>query len=70
MTDIVERLRKDADEADANYPEQFCVDPDLAREAADEIERLRAVNVRYERALNEIARHDLQFLAITALRNG
>lgn len=67
--DLVETLREDADLADANYPEQFCVEPDLAREAADEIERLRAINMRYKRALDEIARHDLQFVAMAALRN-
>jgi hypothetical protein len=67
--DIVERLREDADFADANYPEKFCIEPDDARKAADEIERLRAVNARYKRALDEIARHDLQFVAMSALRN-
>lgn len=67
--DLVERLRETADVADDSYPENFGVDTKDVRKAADEIERLRAVNARYRRALEKIARHDLQFTAIAALRN-
>ena len=42
MSDIVERLRDDAEKARQNWPEVFCVSEDLAEEAADEIEKLRA----------------------------
>lgn len=41
MTDIVERLRYEANTARENHPETFCVREDTADEAADEIERLR-----------------------------
>jgi hypothetical protein len=41
MSDIVERLRHDAEKARRNWPEVFCVSEDLAEEAADEIEKLR-----------------------------
>jgi hypothetical protein len=42
MSDIVERLRHDAEKSRRNWPEVFCVSEDLAEEAADEIEKLRA----------------------------
>ena len=42
MSDIVERLRLDAEKARRNWPEVFCVSEDLAEKAADEIEKLRA----------------------------
>ncbi len=42
MSDIVERLRHDAEKARRNWPEVFCVSEDPAEEAADEIEKLRA----------------------------
>jgi hypothetical protein len=61
MSDIVERLRHDAEKARRNWPEVFCVSEDLAEEAADEIEKLRA-------ALREIKRrtqhaHPLTYVA-------
>lgn len=67
--DLVERLRETADVADVNYPEQFGVDTDDVRAAADEIERLRAKIARYKRALDKIAAHDLQFVALSALKD-
>jgi hypothetical protein len=54
MSDIVERLRHDAEKARRNWPEVFCVSEDLAEEAADEIERLRA-------ALQRIVENEDQF---------
>lgn len=51
--DIVERLRKDADIADDNWPEVFCVKTSLAREAANEIERLREALQKMEASRSE-----------------
>jgi hypothetical protein len=50
MSDIVDRLRYDAEKARRNWPEVFCVSEDLAEEAADEIEKLRA-------AVQDLAKH-------------
>ncbi len=40
MSDIVERLRAEADQQDGDY--DAAISSDTVREAADEIERLRA----------------------------
>jgi hypothetical protein len=50
MSDIVDRLRYDAEKARRNWQEVFCVSEDLAEEAADEIEKLRA-------AMHDLAGH-------------
>lgn len=47
MTDIVERLRSDAETARNNWPEVFCVSEELAEEAADEIETLRKMMLNF-----------------------
>ena len=67
MRDLLERIR-DAVQLAHDAP-VYRMSGALLSEAAAEIERLRAINARYKRALDEIARHDLQFVAISALRN-
>ena len=57
MTDLVKRLRYQADTARNNYPEVFRVSEDIAYEAADRIEKLEA-------ALARIAKYDTQAIAI------
>ena len=64
MSDIVERLRQIPKFADFNAP------PLIEHEAADEIERLRAENERMAKALERIAQHDMQAIAMDALRPG
>ena len=67
MSDIVDRLKtSSALEGDPAIYRHFS---SLLADAVAEIERLHAINVRYKRALDEIARHDLQFVAMSALRN-
>lgn len=43
---------------------------DTCEEAADEIERLRAENERLREALEKIAQHDMQAVAMDALQPG
>jgi hypothetical protein len=67
MSDIVERLRHDAEKARRNWPEVFCVSEDLAEEAADEIENLRAALDKAADALHDSGCHDAWAAARAAL---
>jgi hypothetical protein len=59
--DLVNRLRYAADRAKKEYAEVFRVSEDIAYEAASRIEKLEA-------ALEKIAQHDMQAIALDALR--
>jgi len=65
MSDIVERLRAKSGEYDS-----YGWYSDIVLEAADEIERLRAREAKLREALEKIARHDMQAVAMDALQPG
>ncbi len=66
---LAERLRQitadDNDEADVLFDAA-----DLIEELQDEVERLRAENERLRTALEKIAQHDMQAVAMDALQPG
>jgi hypothetical protein len=66
MSDIVERLRYDAEKARRNWPEVFCVSEDLAEEAADEIEKLQAA---LQWLVNDLQNHPMSGGLLVAFDN-
>jgi anti-sigma factor RsiW len=70
MSDIVERLRRTLSDLPGNDDDLFNEIHAQRDEAANEIERLLAREARLREALEKIAHHDMQAIAMDALQPG